>query len=101
MLELLEEHAVLGDLSERLPVGGAGHASPIGNDAPCRGRRITRTSWQKYFPPNCAPTPVDCVIFSVHVLSSTTSSADLGESLDVAIYALAAVRVAVERRLVE
>ena len=38
--------------------------SPIGSDAPCRGSRITRTSWQKYLPPNCAPTPSDCVIFS-------------------------------------
>ena len=28
MLEFLEEHAVLGDLSERLPVGGARYAEP-------------------------------------------------------------------------
>jgi hypothetical protein len=28
---------------------------PTGHDAPWRGRRITRTSWQKYLPPNCAP----------------------------------------------
>src|SRR4029077_3025553 len=35
--------------------------SPIGSEAPWRGRRITRTSWQKYLPPNCAPTPNDCV----------------------------------------
>ena len=30
----------------------------MGTLAPCRGRRITRTSWQKYLPPNCAPMPV-------------------------------------------
>jgi len=28
---------------------------PTGQDAPWRGRRITRTSWQKYLPPNWAP----------------------------------------------
>eukprot|EP00732_Lithocolla_globosa_P001572 Lithocolla_globosa_v1_NODE_804_length_3254_cov_7.646765.p4 type:complete len:120 gc:universal NODE_804_length_3254_cov_7.646765:1981-2340(+) len=31
---------------------------PTGHDAPCRGKRITRTSWQKYLPPNWAPMPV-------------------------------------------
>ena len=30
---------------------------PTGHDAPWRGRRITRTSWQKYLPPNWAPMP--------------------------------------------
>ena len=30
----------------------------IGSEAPWRGRRMTRTSWQKYLPPNCAPTPI-------------------------------------------
>ena len=34
---------------------------PMGSEAPWRGRRMTRTSWQKYLPPNCAPTPKDCV----------------------------------------
>ena len=34
---------------------------PIGSEAPWRGRRMTRTSWQKYLPPNCAPTPIGCV----------------------------------------
>ncbi len=29
-----------------------------GRLAPWRGRRMTRTSWQKYLPPNCAPMPV-------------------------------------------
>ena len=29
---------------------------------PYRGIRITRTSWQKYFPPNCAPMPIFRVI---------------------------------------
>ena len=28
-----------------------------GHEAPWRGRRITRTSWQKYLPPNWAPMP--------------------------------------------
>ena len=26
--------------------------TPTGHDAPCLGSRTTRTSWQKYFPPN-------------------------------------------------
>src|SRR5262245_31961833 len=30
---------------------------PTGQLAACRGKRITRTSWAKYFPPNCAPIP--------------------------------------------
>ena len=33
-------------------------AIATGHDAPWRGSRITRTSWQKYLPPNCAPMPV-------------------------------------------
>ncbi len=37
---------------------------PIGRLAPWRGRRITRTSWQKYLPPNCAPMPIRRVISS-------------------------------------
>ena len=32
-------------------------AIATGQDAPCRGSRTTRTSWQKYLPPNCAPMP--------------------------------------------
>ena len=41
----------------------AEHDTPIptGHEAPCLGRRITLTSWQKYFPPNCAPIPALCV----------------------------------------
>ena len=35
-------------------------AIATGHDAPWRGRRITRTSWQKYLPPNCAPMPNVC-----------------------------------------
>mmetsp|Transcript_45504 Transcript_45504/g.74322 ORF Transcript_45504/g.74322 Transcript_45504/m.74322 type:complete len:210 (+) Transcript_45504:1430-2059(+) len=35
---------------------------PTGQDAPWRGSRTTRTSWQKYFPPNCAPMPISWVI---------------------------------------
>ena len=31
----------------------------MGSEAPWRGSRMTRTSWQKYLPPNCAPTPSD------------------------------------------
>ncbi len=30
---------------------------PTGQEAPWRGRRITRTSSAKYLPPNCAPMP--------------------------------------------
>mmetsp|Transcript_89174 Transcript_89174/g.277221 ORF Transcript_89174/g.277221 Transcript_89174/m.277221 type:complete len:225 (-) Transcript_89174:673-1347(-) len=30
---------------------------PIGQEAPCRGSLITRTSCTKYFPPYCAPMP--------------------------------------------
>ena len=32
-------------------------AIATGQDAPWRGSRTTRTSWQKYLPPNCAPMP--------------------------------------------
>ena len=32
-------------------------AIAMGSDAPWRGKRTTRTSWQKYLPPNCAPIP--------------------------------------------
>ncbi len=32
-------------------------AMATGQEAPWRGRRITRTSWAKYLPPNCAPMP--------------------------------------------
>ena len=38
-------------------------ATPMGHEAPWRGKRITRTSWQKYLPPNCAPMPVCCERF--------------------------------------
>ncbi len=37
---------------------------PMGQDAPCRGSRTTLMSWQKYFPPNCAPIPSSRDIFS-------------------------------------
>ena len=61
-LQLLEEHpsAVILPRAWR----SAEHdtrRSPTGHDAPWRGRRITRTSWQKYLPPNCAPMPKDWV----------------------------------------
>ena len=36
-------------------------ARATGHEAPCRGSRTTRTSWQKYLPPNCAPIPKLCV----------------------------------------
>ena len=42
-------------------------AMPTGSDAPCRGSRITRTSWQKYLPPNCAPMP-NCRVELQHLL---------------------------------
>ena len=41
---------------------------PTGHEAPWRGMRITRTSWQKYLPPNCAPMPI------LRVISSTFAS---------------------------
>src|SRR5215472_16842322 len=47
-------------------------AIATGHDAPCRGSRMTRTSWQKYLPPNCAPIPVLRVMPST-VASSSTS----------------------------
>ncbi len=43
-------------------------AIATGHDAPCRGSRITRTSWQKYLPPNWAPMPIR------RVMPSTCSS---------------------------
>mmetsp|Transcript_12050 Transcript_12050/g.39433 ORF Transcript_12050/g.39433 Transcript_12050/m.39433 type:complete len:251 (-) Transcript_12050:652-1404(-) len=46
--------------------------SPTGHDAPWRGSRTTRTSWQKYLPPNCAPTPRSRVSWST--LASQASS---------------------------
>ena len=42
-------------------------AIATGQDAPCRGSRITRTSWQKYLPPNCAPMPI-CRVMLEHLL---------------------------------
>src|SRR6202161_2949143 len=47
-------------------------AIATGQDAPCLGSRITRTSWQKYLPPNCAPIPIFLVMSST-VASSSTS----------------------------
>ncbi len=47
-------------------------ASATGHDAPCRGKRITRTSWQKYLPPNWAPMPNCCVSASTFASSSTS-----------------------------
>mmetsp|Transcript_98253 Transcript_98253/g.273297 ORF Transcript_98253/g.273297 Transcript_98253/m.273297 type:complete len:203 (+) Transcript_98253:595-1203(+) len=45
---------------------------PTGQEAPCRGIRMTRTSWTKYLPPNCAPIPKPwhiVRIFSSHLVS--------------------------------
>src|SRR5277367_2822027 len=47
-------------------------AMATGQDAPCLGSLITRTSWQKYLPPNCAPIPIFLVMSST-VCSSSTS----------------------------
>ena len=47
-------------------------AIATGQDAPCRGSRITRTSWQKYLPPNWAPMPARRVISSTSCSSSTS-----------------------------
>ena len=45
---------------------------PMGNDAPCRGKRITRTSSAKYLPPNWAPKPL-CWADSSSCASSSRS----------------------------
>jgi hypothetical protein len=45
-------------------------AIATGHEAPWRGSRTTRTSWQKYLPPNCAPMPVWRVISSTCASSS-------------------------------
>ena len=45
-----------------------------GSEAPCRGSRTTRTSWQKYLPPNCAPMP------KPRVSSSTCSSSSVSRN---------------------
>ncbi len=45
---------------------------PMGHDAPWRGRRITRMSWAKYLPPNCAPRPSSSAAF-LRVASSSMS----------------------------
>src|SRR5688572_31265744 len=47
-------------------------AIATGHEAPWRGRRTTRTSWQKYFPPNWAPMPKDWV--SLKTSSSSSRS---------------------------
>ena len=47
-------------------------AMATGSDAPWRGRRITRTSWQKYLPPNWAPMPKSCVSLSTFCSNSTS-----------------------------
>mmetsp|Transcript_32903 Transcript_32903/g.93528 ORF Transcript_32903/g.93528 Transcript_32903/m.93528 type:complete len:219 (-) Transcript_32903:743-1399(-) len=43
------------------------HETPMatGQEAPCRGNRMTRTSWQKYLPPNWAPIPISWLIFLI------------------------------------
>ena len=47
-------------------------AIATGHEAPWRGSRTTRTSWQKYLPPNCAPIPKDWV--SLKTSSSSSRS---------------------------
>ncbi len=46
--------------------------SPIGHEAPCRGRRITRVSRQNHLPPNCAPSPIPRLAF-IRAASSSRS----------------------------
>ena len=48
---------------------------PIGQEAPWRGRRTTRTSSAKYLPPNCAPIPVLRAASSSCASSSTSRKA--------------------------
>ena len=49
-------------------------AMATGSEAPCRGSRTTRTSWQKYLPPNWAPMPKS------RVSSSTCSSSSVSRN---------------------
>ncbi len=62
-----------GDLAERLAVGRARHrdARP-GTTRRGAAAGSTRTSWQKYLPPNCAPMP-NCRVSSSTCCSSSTS----------------------------
>ena len=60
-LQLLEEHPSAVILPRAWRSAEHDTAIATGHDAPWRGRRITRTSWQKYLPPNCAPMPKDWV----------------------------------------
>src|SRR3546814_5171831 len=48
---------------------------PIGQLAPWRGNRMTRTSWQKYLPPNCAPMPISRVICRIRCSHSRSRKA--------------------------
>src|SRR3546814_14940267 len=43
--------------------------------APWRGNRMTRTSWQKYLPPNCAPMPISRVICRIRCSHSRSRKA--------------------------
>src|SRR3990170_4359759 len=48
---------------------------PTGQEAPWRGRRMTRTSRAKYFPPNCAPYPDFCAALRSFSSISTSRNA--------------------------
>ena len=48
---------------------------PTGQEAPWRGRRITRMSCAKYLPPNCAPSPRFCASASSSCSSCTSRNA--------------------------
>ncbi len=50
-------------------------AMATGHEAPWRGMRTTRTSWQKYLPPNWAPMPNAWVSFSTSPSSSRSRKA--------------------------
>src|SRR5699024_3590760 len=57
VFELLDEDTVCVDAAMICRSAEQLTAMAIGRDPLCRGRRTTRTSWQKYLPPNCAPKP--------------------------------------------
>ena len=69
---ILADYCML-DLGTKLVYATHGHLTsaeqlpprPTGQEAPWRGRRMTRMSWAKYLPPNCAPRPS----FSASILS--------------------------------
>jgi Kef-type K+ transport system membrane component KefB len=70
LLELLEEEPSAVILPRAWRSAEHDTATATGHEAPWRGSRTTRTSWQKYFPPNWAPMPKPWVRASTSASSS-------------------------------